>query len=40
MMKKEMIEGLRALLSEMSDTEFTDAELQKIIRFVQKNSEK
>ncbi len=35
MLQKEIVEGLRVLLSEMSDTEFTDAELKKIIRFVQ-----
>ena len=33
--QKEMVDALRALLSEMSDTEFTDAELRKLIRFVQ-----
>lgn len=32
--EKELVEKLRALLAEMSDAEFTDAELWKIIEFI------
>jgi len=31
---KELVEKLRALLAEISDAEFTDAELWKIIKFI------